>query len=554
MDDAAAETLVEWREWGVVPFEDAERSGRPVLLALTAPWCDWCRDMDRTTYSDPRIAAHLSEGFVPVRVDVDRHPRVRERYNMGGFPSTVFVTPDGEVITGATHLGPEGMRAAIESVRKTWDAKGSGAGRIPRALRDPEPPAGELTPAVEARMVGQVEAAFDPEFGGWGTDAKFPLPRAVEFALKRDRDRALRTLEAVRTHLQDTYDGGFYRYAGGRDWSDLHREKLLDTNAGIVRAFASAYLYTGEDAYRSPVERAVDYLTTTLWTGDAFAGSQSGGEYYTLGTTERESADPPPVDGTVFADRNGLAVDALLRAGAYLDHETASRYAERALDHVHETLVGDGEVTHYRPDEDDPDTAESGLLADQARVLRALTTAAQVLDAGYADRARPVADWTIEHRRSADGTFLDGPPEGPGLLDRPLRPLDATVELADALVDLSVLTGEDRYRAVAREALSAYAGAAERMGVEVAAYAAAASRVLERPLVLRVSTPTGTDIHRAALRIADHEKVVVPDAHSESGTAVVDHDGRRSTPASTPEELVERVAEHVGERDDEQRD
>lgn len=526
------DTLVEWREWGPAPFEEAARTGSPVLLSLSASWCTACDEMDAGAYADPKIAAHLSDGFVPVRVDVDRQPRVRERYAMGGFPSTVFTTPDGRLLTGAGFMSTDSLRRALDSVRETWDAKGTEAGRVPRALRDPDPPRGSVTAAVEAHFVEQVAAAFDEEFGGWGDDAKFPLPRTVEFAAKRDRDRATRTLEAVQTHLYDTYDGGFYRYATNRNWGgEIHREKLLDENAALVRAFATGYLYTGEESYRETARGAIEYLTTDLWTGEAFAGSQAGGEYFTLEPSDRESADPPVVDDTVYADRNGLAADALFRFGAYTDESDATRYAERALDHVLDALAADGEVAHFAGAD-----SESGLLLDQTRVLLGLTAGAQATG-GYLDAARAVADAALD-LQADDGAFLDGPATGPGLLDRPLRPLDANVELADALVDLAALTGEERYREAAGAALAAFAGAHDRMGAQVAAYGAACARHVYDPLV--VETPAaGSDLHRAAWRIADHEKVVVP---GDRDDAVVVRDGERSQPAETPEELVARAA------------
>lgn len=544
MDDAAADTLVDWREWGAEAFAVADRRGCPVLLSVTAPWCTHCREMDAETYSEPRVAAHLSDGFVPVRVDADRQPRVRERYNVGGFPATAFLTPDGEVLTAAGYLGLTGFRDILDSVRRTWDAKGTGAGSIPRALND-EPPAGEVTAQVEAHMVDRVTGGFDGEFGGWGEGAKFPLPRAIEFAAKRERtrDHATRTLEAVHAHLLDTYDGGFYRYADSRDWSGLHREKLLDENAALVRAFATGYLYTGEATYREAAAATVDYLTTDLWTesGDhgAFAGSQAGGGYYTLPASEREDADPPHVDRTVLADRNGLAADALLRFAAVTDHGPAARYAERALETVLTELVEDGEVTHFPPAAADGDErVESGLLVDQARLLTGLTTAAQVRGGGrWLDAAREVADALLDLADDT-GAFRDGPAEGPGLLDRPLRPLDTNVEAADALIDLAALTGTDRYREAAADALSAFAGAAGRMGVEVAGYATACARHANDPLVVE-TPPAGSDLHRAALRLADHEKVVVPsdreDAVARRGTAATD-------PATDPEALADAVA------------
>ena len=528
-------TLVDWHEWGPEAFGIADRTGTPVLCSLTAPWCEWCERMDERVYSDPKLAAHIGESFVPIRVDVDRQPRIRERYNMGGFPTTVFVTPDGEVLSGATYLGPDGMRQVLDSVRHSWDANGASGGRVPRAVSNAERPTGEVSADIEAHMVEQVAAAFDEEHGGWGRDAKFPLPRTIEFALKRDRERGARTLEAVRTHLFDTYGGGFYRFAETRRWGDPHREKLADENAGLLRAFATGYLYTGDDSYRETAKRTVDYLTTTAWTGEAFAGSQAASDYYTLEATERETADPPYVDPTVFADRNGLVADALFRFSAVTDHEGAARYAERALEHVLETLVEDGHVAHF-----DEDWSETGLLVDHARLLSGLTAAAQVTGlGGWIDPARAVADDALDRLVSADGSFRDGDPTGEGLLDRPLYPLGTNAEMADALLDLGALTGDSLYTAAATDALSAFAGAYDRMGVEAAGYAAACARAHYDPLVVR-TPPAGTDLHRAALRIADHEKVIVP---GEREAAIVVRSGEESDPAETPDELLERASE-----------
>jgi uncharacterized protein YyaL (SSP411 family) len=527
-------TLVDWHPWGSDPFETADRAGKPLLLSLTAPWCEWCARMDEEAYSDPKLAANVTESFVPVRVDVDRRPRVRERYNMGGFPTTAFLTPDGEVLSGATYLGSEGLRRVLDSVRKSWDAEGTEAGRVPRSLANGDPPGGTVTAEIEAHMIEQVAAAFDEEFGGWGTGAKFPLPRAVEFACKRDRERATRTLEAVRTHLEDTYGGGFYRFAETRRWGEPHREKLTDENAALGRAFTAGYLYTGEESYRGAAERTVDYLTTTAWTGEAFAASQAASDYYLLEPTEREEADAPAVDSTVLADRNGLACEALLRFAAVTDHEGAVRYAERALGYVLETLVDDGRVAHF-----DGDDGETGLLVDHARLLAGLTAAAQVTGPdSWLGPACAVADDAINRLRGDAGAFLDGEPGGAGLLDRPLRPLETNAEMADALLDLWALTGEASYREAAVDALAAFAGAADRMGVEAAGYAAACARAHYDPLVVR-TPPAGTDLHRAALRIADHEKVVVPGDRED---AVVVRGGEATDPAGTPEQLLERAA------------
>ncbi|SEW23114.1 DUF255 domain-containing protein [Natrinema salifodinae] len=542
MDDT---TRVEWREWGQAAFDEAAAADVPVLLSLTATWCDHCHEMDAETYAEPRIAANVNDSFVPVRVDVDRYPRVRDRYNMGGFPSTVFLAPNGEVLTGAGYLGPDGMRQVLDSVRTMWQTKGSGAARVPRSLRDDAPPAGELTADVESAMLGQLDETYDEVAGGWGGSPKFPLPDALEFALKRDREMALRSYDAVSANLLDEYEGGFYRFASERDWAGLQREKLLDSNAALVRAFANAYLLTGKDEYREPAERTIEYLTATLWNGnaDAFANSQAPGDddAHSLDPTDRSAADEPPIDEGVFAGPNGLAIEGLLTYYAYTDDERARRYAERALATLREDLLADGVVAHTLAGDDADDRV--CLLANQARTLAALTTAASTIDSAVLADATAVADATIDRLRDGN-SFIDGPTEGVGLLEQPLRPLDSNVAVADALLDLAVLTGDDRYRAVARETLAAFAGASDRFGVQVARYGTTVSRLLEGPLVIRVADGPGSDLHRAALRMADHEKVVVPDADEAAladGTARVERGDRASAPAETPDELSERV-------------
>jgi len=538
MDRATGDSKVDWREWGAEPFEYAAVADRPVLLSLSAPWCTSCLEMDAGTYGEPRIAARVGDSFVPVRVDVDRRPRVRDRYNAGGFPTAAVLAPDGTVIAAAGYLDPDGMRDTLDRVEERWTEAGADAGTVPRVLEAADPPAAEVTDGIEAALAGRLVETYDPDHGGWGDGAKFPTPRTVEFALKREREQATRTLDAIRANLQDG-DGGFFRYAAEPDWSRPSREKLLDANAALARAFANAYLSTGTAAYREAADRAIGYLTTTLWTGEAFAGSERPADVD--GADDPAGETPPRIDPTAFADRNGAAVDALLTYHAYTDDERAREYAERALDYIRSDLLEDGVPIHYR---DGDEAGPRGLLADAAGVLAALTTAREVLGADVLDDARALADATID-RLADDRGFVDGPTDGPGLLDRPLRPVDDNYEMAAALLDLHALTGTGRYREVARDAIAAVAGARDRMGVGLAGYGSVAARLVGPALRIEVGTPAGSDLHRAALRVGDHEKVVVPAVEDLDGTARVVVGDAESDPASSPAALADRVADLV---------
>jgi len=537
-------TRVEWRRWGPDAFREAERTTKPVLLSLTATWCGACHEMDARTYGEPRIAANINDSFVPIRVDVDRHPRVRERYNMGGFPTTAFLTPQGKLLSGATYFGPDGLRPVLDRIRELWAEKGTDAGRVPRALADEPTPSGELDDRIEQHLAGQLSEQFDSHHGGWGTEAKFPMPRTVEFALKRERAQALQTLDAIAQHLHDSVEGGFFRFATNRDWSEVRYEKVLPENAALLRAFANAYLYTGDDAYRTPAERTVEYLTETLWTGIAVGGSQGPGQgaaYYTLTADERADHDSPRTDLTVFAGGNALAADALLTYYSYTDDETAKTYAERILTALETELVDTktGVVTHYQRGDE---TGDTHLLEDAARVTGAWCRAFQILgDDQYLDVASRVADETLDKLQADSGAFRDGPAYGEGLCARPLYPIDTAIEFADALIDLAILTDEPAYRERATDALEAFAGAWDRIGVQAASYGSVAARLCGEPLVIEIGGPAGATLHRAACRVADHERVIVPNADGlDSDQAHV----RTSDepPVNDPEELMKQVS------------
>jgi len=340
MDEFAADTKVEWREGGAAAFEDAAEAGKPLLLALTVPWSSECREMDRRTYGEPAspptsTTASSRSGSTPTATRASANDTT-----WAGSRRRCFSRPREGTLRGDL---PRPGRLPGHPRRRARDVgrEGEAAGSVPWSVGARRPAGWRSHPAHRGAHGRTAIGRLRRGVRRLGSDVKFPMARTVEFALVRARDQATRTLEAIRTHLRDTYDGGFYRFATNRDWSEARSEKLLDENAAILRAFAHAYRYTGEEAYRETAEGTVEYLTTTLWDGEAeaFAGSQAGdSSYVTLQATEREDADAPHVDDTVFADRNGVAVDALCTYAAYTDDEHARRYAARARDHVVEQL------------------------------------------------------------------------------------------------------------------------------------------------------------------------------------------------------------------------
>src|SRR5512136_548712 len=109
-------TRVNWLEWNDEAFARAKAEDKPILLDIGAVWCHWCHRMDQDTYSQPQIAAFIDENFIPIKVDNDRRPDINARYNMGGWPTTAFLTPEGETITGATYVPPSQMIGLMRQV------------------------------------------------------------------------------------------------------------------------------------------------------------------------------------------------------------------------------------------------------------------------------------------------------------------------------------------------------------------------------------------------------------------------------------------------------
>src|SRR4051812_41149826 len=115
--------MIEWRPWGADAFAQAARDRKPVLLSITAAWCRACQEMDRTTYADAAVAAIVGDRFVAVRVDADRRPDINERYNLGGWPTTAFLTPRGDIMTGGTFVPVDRMAGVLERVATEYTEK-----------------------------------------------------------------------------------------------------------------------------------------------------------------------------------------------------------------------------------------------------------------------------------------------------------------------------------------------------------------------------------------------------------------------------------------------
>ncbi|MGH2930614.1 MAG: DUF255 domain-containing protein, partial [Solirubrobacteraceae bacterium] len=193
-----------WRPWSEDAFAEARATDRPILLSISAVWCHWCHVMDETTYSDPAVIELLRERYVPVRVDNDLRPDINQRYNMGGWPTTAFLTSGGDILTGGTYIPPDKMRDAAARVATIYrDQKGQIEAQVEEGRQDASrsvaASAGAIDPRLVDRVLGAAEGAYDEEHGGFGSQPKFPMTEALLFCAEQSlRRREPHLLEIAR--------------------------------------------------------------------------------------------------------------------------------------------------------------------------------------------------------------------------------------------------------------------------------------------------------------------------------------------------------------------
>ena len=312
-----------------------------MLLSIAAPWCESCLDMDRTTYADPRVAQIVNDRFVPIRVNADRRPDISDRYSLGGWPTTAFLTADGEVIGGGTYVTVDRMPSVLERVAVAFKSRSAefatAAGQI-ESRNYVEP--------ADADVAAMVFETFDAEHGGFGTAPKFPLIAPLQLALdiyRETEDQTLAHLVEVSldgmgwSELHDDIDGGFFRCAATRDWKEPRQEKLLDVNASLLRIYVEASETLRIARYRERAEDVLRFTQTSL--ADAVDGGWSGSQqadraYYARTPEERRAGNAPAVDGALYAGWNAQMVSATLRAAEVMDDTALGEFALKSLERL----------------------------------------------------------------------------------------------------------------------------------------------------------------------------------------------------------------------------
>jgi uncharacterized protein YyaL (SSP411 family) len=539
---------INWHPWSATAFEAARSSGRPILLSISAVWCHWCHVMDETTYSHPGIIDLINREYVPIRVDNDVRPDINQRYNMGGWPSTAFLTSSGEILTGATYMPPDQMADALTKVAgyyrtnqpeiasRALEARKRTGSAVARS-------AGSLDDGIVDSLLEAVTSAYDPEYGGFGNAPKFPQTDAILLLLEQAqlrsdpqlRQMALHTLERMAGGgTYDHVEGGFFRYSTTQDWSVPHFEKMLEDHAGLISSLALAGMDSVLDTTAGYLDRVLRDPKTGL-----YAGSQDADEhYYSMDAEERAQRPAPYVDRRTYTSWNAALAVAYLDAWRHLDRPALREHAAKLLERLFRDAYRKGEGMHHT-------TGVGGQLSDQVWSVWAAVRAHQ---AGLGDQWLPAAmDLAARlDERYGDpnlGGFFDhAAGDDLGRLAEPIKPLVENSIAAMALMELNILTGDPNapYLGLARRALESVASLPRQYGLMAAVFA----RALERTHHEVKVTTRNPALARAAL-VAHPFAVIDPTGDQRavvcSGTICL-------APVSSPELVAAAIQEAVTTR------
>jgi uncharacterized protein len=285
-----ADNPVDWYAWGPEALERARAEDKPILLSIGYSACHWCHVMEHESFEDEATAAVMNELFVNVKVDREERPDLDAIYmdavvaltGHGGWPMTVFLTPEGEPFYGGTYFPPErrhglpSFRDVLQAVATAYRDQRADVVRQAASLVVAIRRSGELAPSREPltdsllhQAARGLRSGFDPRFGGWGRAPKFPPAPTLEFLLRRGDDESLRmvttTLDGMAAGgMYDLVGGGFHRYSVDAEWLVPHFEKMLYDNALLAPAYLHGWLVTGNDRYRAVAEETLDYLVREL--------------------------------------------------------------------------------------------------------------------------------------------------------------------------------------------------------------------------------------------------------------------------------------------------
>ncbi len=432
-----AHNPVDWQPWDPAALTQARAEDKPILLSIGYAACHWCHVMERESFEDPLTARVMNEHFVSIKVDREERPDLDSIYmdavvalsGHGGWPMTVFLTPDGEPFFGGTYYPPEprhglpSFKQVLIAISDAWREQREevlqSSARLAEHIRagarlsqSKEP----LTESLLSEAQRALAEGFDAEWGGWGRAPKFPPVPVLEFLLRRGEETMTRTtLDGMALGgMVDLVGGGFHRYSVDERWLVPHFEKMLYDNALLASVYTHAAKRLGDQRYAKIADATIDYVLRELALG--------GG-----GFASAQDADTNGVEGLTFtwAPGEGAPEELLLpfEHGRFvlrgeLDEETRARLFE------------------LREQREKPLRDDKAIASWNGLMLAALA------QAGRVEPGTRLAEFLLGPLSTPDGrlhrTWRDGVAKGTGYLED-------YADIAYGLTELHVATGDPRW-------------------------------------------------------------------------------------------------------------
>jgi hypothetical protein len=485
---------VDWYPWGEEAIATARRDEKPIFLSIGYSACHWCHVMEHESFENETIAAQVNANFVPIKVDREERPDLDQIYmnavqmltGHGGWPMSVFLTPDLKPFYGGTYWPPQATRGMpgfdqiLTAVTEAWklrrDKALEGADQLTAEIRrvglaTGGSTGGDLSTELLDAAAKQLQRAHDTTYGGFGDAPKFPHPMAIQLLLREWRRTGDEHARDVATHTLDRmaaggiYDhlgGGFARYSVDARWLVPHFEKMLYDNGLLAGAYVDAYLATGDEAYARVVRETLDYTLRDMAdptggicsTEDADSEGEEG-LFYTWTPDEIEQvlgADAARTfcrvygvsDEGNFEGRSILHLSkTIAQCAGMLERDADELAIELAQSKTKLFAVRE---TRVRPGRDD-----KVLVAWNGLMIDALARAGGAIDEPrYVDAATKAAQFILDELRDDGGRLLHTWRHGTAKL---AAYLDDYTCLANALVSVYEATFDEQWLAAATELL-----------------------------------------------------------------------------------------------------
>jgi uncharacterized protein YyaL (SSP411 family) len=442
-----AHNPVDWYPWGEEAFERARQEDRPILLSIGYSACHWCHVMEDESFENEQIAQLMNDNFINIKVDREERPDLDTIYmnavqmitGSGGWPMTMFLTPDGRPFYGGTYFPPADrygmpgfpriLMAIAEGYRTRRGEIEEGAASLLGELRkinEMKPQEGELNVEILDHAANHLVRTLDPLHGGFGNKPKFPPSMALTLLLRQyHRTKDQSALNAVELTLEkmakggvyDQLGGGFHRYSVDEKWLVPHFEKMLYDNALLSRIYLDTYLVTGKEFYRRIVTETLDYVRREM--------TDPGGGFYSTQDADSEGEEGKFFVWTLEEIRVLLGEEDARLFSRYFDVTEMGNFEGHSILHIDEGLETIAKLMGIAPERlaeiiergkrvlfeererrIKPHRDEKMLAAWNGLMLRSFAEAARVLDRkDYLEVAIRNAHFLLTHLHK-DGRLL----------------------------------------------------------------------------------------------------------------------------------------------------